>query len=310
MEKRRRARINESLGQLKTLILDALKKDVSFPIRAPHVCQPEHERVRLTRCVSLPQSSRHSKLEKADILEMTVKHLRNLQRAQMTGKQNLIGYVSLCVRALNNPASRLDSDFKYISLSPHCSRAEHRPYGFGEIPRRIQRMHERSDAVSVHLRGRQHRGQDAPPGPPGQLHDADQRHELSQPASASAPASTASRRRTDARVFRPVHGADPQRVPAGPAHEPGVLQRGLLPAGFTSRRHQSVRRLSDRARHGRSVCVSHPQRGVRTERPRHPGVRQQRQHAGAGCRFPRSSIRQHGLSVETVVKEKDRTTKT
>nr|XP_046253800.1 hairy-related 9 isoform X2 [Scatophagus argus] len=55
MEKRRRARINESLGQLKTLILDALKKD----------------------------SSRHSKLEKADILEMTVKHLRNLQRVQM-----------------------------------------------------------------------------------------------------------------------------------------------------------------------------------------------------------------------------------
>lgn len=28
MEKRRRARINESLSQLKTLILDALKKDV------------------------------------------------------------------------------------------------------------------------------------------------------------------------------------------------------------------------------------------------------------------------------------------
>lgn len=28
MEKRRRARINESLGQLKTLIMDALKKDV------------------------------------------------------------------------------------------------------------------------------------------------------------------------------------------------------------------------------------------------------------------------------------------
>uniref|UniRef100_A0A8B9NVT8 Hes family bHLH transcription factor 1 n=1 Tax=Apteryx owenii TaxID=8824 RepID=A0A8B9NVT8_APTOW len=30
------------------------------------------------------KSSRHSKLEKADILEMTVKHLRSLQRAQMT----------------------------------------------------------------------------------------------------------------------------------------------------------------------------------------------------------------------------------
>ncbi|XP_059416146.1 transcription factor HES-1-like [Carassius carassius] len=60
MEKRRRARINESLGQLKTLILDALKKD----------------------------SSRHSKLEKADILEMTVKHLRNMQRSQMTAALN------------------------------------------------------------------------------------------------------------------------------------------------------------------------------------------------------------------------------
>lgn len=34
MEKRRRARINESLGQLKTLILDALKKDVSFSLRS------------------------------------------------------------------------------------------------------------------------------------------------------------------------------------------------------------------------------------------------------------------------------------
>nr|AAQ93670.1 hairy D protein [Branchiostoma floridae] len=55
MEKRRRARINESLTELKTLILEALNKD----------------------------SSRHSKLEKADILEMTVKHLRNLQRQQM-----------------------------------------------------------------------------------------------------------------------------------------------------------------------------------------------------------------------------------
>ncbi|XP_013793128.2 transcription factor HES-4-A-like [Limulus polyphemus] len=54
MERRRRARINESLGELKKLILDALKKD----------------------------NARHSKLEKADILEMTVKHLQNIQRQQ------------------------------------------------------------------------------------------------------------------------------------------------------------------------------------------------------------------------------------
>ncbi|XP_046352092.1 transcription factor HES-1-A-like [Haliotis rufescens] len=57
MEKKRRARINNCLGQLKTLTLQALKKD----------------------------SSQFSKLEKADILELTVKHLRNLQRQQISG---------------------------------------------------------------------------------------------------------------------------------------------------------------------------------------------------------------------------------
>ncbi|GLV32392.1 hairy [Carabus blaptoides fortunei] len=55
MEKRRRARINNCLNELKALILDAMKKD----------------------------PARHSKLEKADILEMTVKHLENLQRQQV-----------------------------------------------------------------------------------------------------------------------------------------------------------------------------------------------------------------------------------
>uniref|UniRef100_T1JGI4 BHLH domain-containing protein n=1 Tax=Strigamia maritima TaxID=126957 RepID=T1JGI4_STRMM len=55
MEKRRRARINQCLNELKTLILEALRKD----------------------------PSRHSKLEKADILEMTVNYLQNLQRQQM-----------------------------------------------------------------------------------------------------------------------------------------------------------------------------------------------------------------------------------
>lgn len=36
--------------------------------------------------VSFTQSSRHSKLEKADILEMTVRYLRNTQRRQISGK--------------------------------------------------------------------------------------------------------------------------------------------------------------------------------------------------------------------------------
>ncbi|XP_055382524.1 protein hairy [Condylostylus longicornis] len=59
MEKRRRARINNCLNELKTLILDATKKD----------------------------PARHSKLEKADILEKTVKHLQELQRQQLAMSQ-------------------------------------------------------------------------------------------------------------------------------------------------------------------------------------------------------------------------------
>ncbi|XP_013395728.1 transcription factor HES-4-B [Lingula anatina] len=55
MEKRRRQRINECLTELKALVLQAMQRD----------------------------TSRYSKLEKADILEMTVKHLRSIQRQQM-----------------------------------------------------------------------------------------------------------------------------------------------------------------------------------------------------------------------------------
>ncbi|XP_063291503.1 transcription factor HES-2 [Pelobates fuscus] len=54
MEKRRRARINESLNQLKTLILPLIGKD----------------------------NSKYSKLEKADILEMTVRFLKDIHPAQ------------------------------------------------------------------------------------------------------------------------------------------------------------------------------------------------------------------------------------
>ncbi|KAL3270229.1 hypothetical protein HHI36_009285 [Cryptolaemus montrouzieri] len=55
MEKRRRARINQCLNEIKSLVLEAMNKD----------------------------PSRHSKLEKADILEMAVKHLQSIQRQQL-----------------------------------------------------------------------------------------------------------------------------------------------------------------------------------------------------------------------------------
>lgn len=54
MEKMRRARINDSLNELKTLILEALNKD----------------------------ASRYSKMEKADVLEMTVHYLRERKRLE------------------------------------------------------------------------------------------------------------------------------------------------------------------------------------------------------------------------------------
>ncbi|KAL9959853.1 hypothetical protein ACROYT_G033214 [Oculina patagonica] len=52
MERMRRARINDSLHELKSLVLDLLQKD----------------------------ASRYSKMEKADVLEMTVTYLRAMQR--------------------------------------------------------------------------------------------------------------------------------------------------------------------------------------------------------------------------------------
>lgn len=60
MEKRRRARMNASLTELKSLLLEVMKKE----------------------------GNRHSKMEKADILEMTVKQLRHLQRQHFSASAN------------------------------------------------------------------------------------------------------------------------------------------------------------------------------------------------------------------------------
>lgn len=58
MEKRRRARINQSLAVLKTLILDSAKSD----------------------------NTKHSKLEKADILELTVRHFQRHRNLDTPGR--------------------------------------------------------------------------------------------------------------------------------------------------------------------------------------------------------------------------------
>jgi len=57
MEKRRRARINQSLAALKALILDSARLE----------------------------NTKHSKLEKADILELTVRHLQRQRSLAQPG---------------------------------------------------------------------------------------------------------------------------------------------------------------------------------------------------------------------------------
>lgn len=70
MEKRRRARINQSLAALKALILDSAKAD----------------------------NTKHSKLEKADILELTVRHFQRHRSLDTAGVlQYRAGYAD-CVR--------------------------------------------------------------------------------------------------------------------------------------------------------------------------------------------------------------------
>ncbi|KAJ8951103.1 hypothetical protein NQ318_003801 [Aromia moschata] len=70
MEKRRRARINQSLAALKALILDSAKAD----------------------------NTKHSKLEKADILELTVRHFQRHRSLDVKGVNQYKAGYSDCVR--------------------------------------------------------------------------------------------------------------------------------------------------------------------------------------------------------------------
>ncbi|KAJ7306519.1 hypothetical protein JRQ81_009876 [Phrynocephalus forsythii] len=92
MEKRRRARINESLSQLKTLILPLIGKD----------------------------SSRFSKLEKADILEMTVQFLQELPASSASVPDAVDSYCKGYQACLARLAALLP---KYNLLDPDACRS-------------------------------------------------------------------------------------------------------------------------------------------------------------------------------------------
>lgn len=71
MEKRRRARINQSLAILKALILESAKNTNKSTEGQP----------------------KHTKLEKADILELTVRHFQKHRHLDDPGKYLLVEYI-------------------------------------------------------------------------------------------------------------------------------------------------------------------------------------------------------------------------
>lgn len=99
MEKKRRQRINRSLSDLKALLLEAAKKD----------------------------PSRYSRLEKADILELTVRHIEALHRQE-------------------SKAVGRGEEFKYRAGFSHCATEVNRYLGdHNEVPRELL------DRLTAHL---------------------------------------------------------------------------------------------------------------------------------------------------------------
>lgn len=84
MEKRRRARINQSLAILKALILESTK---SQPSANGGVKQADG-----------PNSSKHTKLEKADILELTVRHFQRHRNLDNPGLDKYKSGYTDCAR--------------------------------------------------------------------------------------------------------------------------------------------------------------------------------------------------------------------
>ncbi|RZF34783.1 hypothetical protein LSTR_LSTR007835 [Laodelphax striatellus] len=90
MEKRRRARINQSLALLKTLILDSAKSE----------------------------NTKHSKLEKADILELTVRHL---QRQKTLGSAVLDKYRAGYQECAKEVTRFLDTPELHLGVTPNLN---------------------------------------------------------------------------------------------------------------------------------------------------------------------------------------------
>lgn len=98
VEKKRRARINESLRELRTLLADA---DVSWT-RARRITCLRRYPVRLfLRELLSPFQQIHSKMENAEVLEMTVKKVEDILKNPSQGM-----HTSTCPVCALKPPSR------------------------------------------------------------------------------------------------------------------------------------------------------------------------------------------------------------
>lgn len=86
MEKRRRARINQSLAALKALILDSARLE----------------------------NTKHSKLEKADILELTVRHLQRQRSLAQPGLSRYKAGYQDCSREVRTTFFYIETQYIFL----------------------------------------------------------------------------------------------------------------------------------------------------------------------------------------------------
>ncbi|XP_074074695.1 transcription factor HES-2 [Macrotis lagotis] len=144
MEKRRRARINESLSQLKGLILPLIGKD----------------------------SSRYSKLEKADILEMTVRFLQELPTSHRHAAPTLADSYREGYRACLSRLTRVLSTWNVLDgevcgrLLEHLHRSASGQFALGLPDSRGSPKDLGSESPERMPLVSSPRGSGCPPGPP------------------------------------------------------------------------------------------------------------------------------------------------
>ena len=111
------------------------------------------------------QGARTNKMEKADILEMTVKHLRNVQRHQFEGRHIVPAIPIITHETYLQPSKYLKLYFQQILDTVaqrdrlvfwlFCSSSSDRSNSIQQISIWIQRVCHRSESLSRH--GRRHR---------------------------------------------------------------------------------------------------------------------------------------------------------